>query len=165
MALLGHMRFISVDGHVIGHRGHRFGDGQTGSPSGTQRNCSASLRVRIGLLDVAGSTGHGASWVAETDLPQVGGKDPPDHDEAYWLYGYDPATNFDLPPCKSQGQTRPPRVLAGSVQARRRKSSSTVRVVHVTVRRRTRSRQRARMTASESQPSISLFDVRLGLVR
>jgi len=30
-------------------------------------------------------------WPPETDLPQVGYQDPPDHLEAYWLYGYDPA--------------------------------------------------------------------------
>lgn len=29
---------------------------------------------------------------AETDLPQVERKDPPDHHEAYWLFGYDSAT-------------------------------------------------------------------------
>jgi hypothetical protein len=31
-------------------------------------------------------------WPPEIDLPQVGFKEPPDHHEAYWLYGYDPAT-------------------------------------------------------------------------
>ena len=31
-------------------------------------------------------------WPPETDLPQVGFKEPPDHHEAYWLYGYDPAS-------------------------------------------------------------------------
>jgi hypothetical protein len=29
-------------------------------------------------------------WPPETDVPQVGFKEPPDHHEAYWLYGYDP---------------------------------------------------------------------------
>ena len=29
-------------------------------------------------------------WPSETDVPQVGFKEPPDHHEAYWLYGYDP---------------------------------------------------------------------------
>jgi len=31
-------------------------------------------------------------WPPETDVPQVGFKEPPDHHEAYWLYGYDPAS-------------------------------------------------------------------------
>ena len=29
-------------------------------------------------------------WPPETDVPQVGFKEPADHHEAYWLYGYDP---------------------------------------------------------------------------
>jgi hypothetical protein len=29
-------------------------------------------------------------WPPRTDTPQVGFKEPPDHNEAYWLYGYDP---------------------------------------------------------------------------
>ena len=29
-------------------------------------------------------------WPPEADVPQVGFKEPPDHHEAYWLYGYDP---------------------------------------------------------------------------
>jgi hypothetical protein len=29
-------------------------------------------------------------WPPETDVPQVGFKEPSDHHEAYWLYGYDP---------------------------------------------------------------------------
>jgi hypothetical protein len=29
-------------------------------------------------------------WAPEADIPQVGFKEPPDHHEAYWLYGYDP---------------------------------------------------------------------------
>src|ERR1700758_2989394 len=36
-------------------------------------------------LDFAGP------WRPEADVPQVGFKEPPDHHEAYWLYGYDPA--------------------------------------------------------------------------
>src|ERR1700744_5167804 len=31
------------------------------------------------------------AWPPETDVPQVGFKEPPDHHEAYWFYGYDPA--------------------------------------------------------------------------
>ena len=31
-------------------------------------------------------------WPPEADLPQVGFKEPPDHHEAYWLYGYDPVS-------------------------------------------------------------------------
>src|ERR1700735_1388310 len=31
-------------------------------------------------------------WPPEGDLPQVGFKEPPDHHEAYWLYGYDPVS-------------------------------------------------------------------------
>ena len=30
-------------------------------------------------------------WPPEADVPQVGYQDPPDHLEAYWMYGYDPA--------------------------------------------------------------------------
>src|ERR1700727_3049495 len=33
-------------------------------------------------------------WPSEADLPQVGFKEPPDHHEAYWLYGYDPASGI-----------------------------------------------------------------------
>src|SRR3984885_13546792 len=29
-------------------------------------------------------------WPPHADVPQVGFKEPPDHHEAYWLYGYDP---------------------------------------------------------------------------
>src|ERR1700722_14757859 len=29
-------------------------------------------------------------WPPQADVPQVGFKEPPDHHEAYWLYGYDP---------------------------------------------------------------------------
>jgi hypothetical protein len=35
-------------------------------------------------LDFAGP------WPPAADAPQVGFKEPPDHHEAYWLYGYDP---------------------------------------------------------------------------
>ena len=31
-------------------------------------------------------------WPPEADIPQVGFKEPPDHHEAYWLYGYDPVS-------------------------------------------------------------------------
>ncbi|HEX3924758.1 MAG TPA: hypothetical protein VHY31_20905 [Streptosporangiaceae bacterium] len=31
-------------------------------------------------------------WPPATDVPQVGFKEPPDHHEAYWLYGYDPVS-------------------------------------------------------------------------
>src|ERR1700722_5735285 len=37
-------------------------------------------------LELAGA------WPPEADLPQVGFKEPPDHHEAYWLYGYDPVS-------------------------------------------------------------------------
>jgi hypothetical protein len=33
-------------------------------------------------------------WPAEADVPQVGFKEPPDHHEAYWLYGYDPVARM-----------------------------------------------------------------------
>ena len=33
-------------------------------------------------------------WPPQTDVPQVGFKEPPDHHEAHWLYGYDPATGI-----------------------------------------------------------------------
>jgi len=33
-------------------------------------------------------------WPPEIDVPQVGFKEPPDHHEAYWLYGYDPASGI-----------------------------------------------------------------------
>jgi hypothetical protein len=32
-------------------------------------------------------------WPPQADAPQVGFKEPPDHHEAYWLYGYDPDAN------------------------------------------------------------------------
>jgi hypothetical protein len=35
-------------------------------------------------------TGFSGSWRPEVDVPQVGFKEPPDHHEAHWLYGYDP---------------------------------------------------------------------------
>ncbi len=31
-------------------------------------------------------------WEPEIDVPQVGYKEPPDHHEAYWMYGYDPVS-------------------------------------------------------------------------
>jgi hypothetical protein len=33
-------------------------------------------------------------WPPQADVPQVGFKEPPDHHEAYWLYGYDPGTKI-----------------------------------------------------------------------
>jgi hypothetical protein len=33
-------------------------------------------------------------WRPETDVPQVGFKEPPDHHEAHWLFGYDPASGI-----------------------------------------------------------------------
>lgn len=33
-------------------------------------------------------------WRPEADFPQVGRKDPADHHEAYWLYGYDPGSGI-----------------------------------------------------------------------
>jgi hypothetical protein len=39
----------------------------------------------------AAATEFSGPWPLETDIPQVGFKEPPDHHEAYWLYGYDPA--------------------------------------------------------------------------
>jgi hypothetical protein len=43
--------------------------------------------------DAAAPPGLSGQWPPETDVPQVGFKEPPDHHEAYWLYGYDPATS------------------------------------------------------------------------
>jgi hypothetical protein len=39
-------------------------------------------------LDLAGP------WPPGADIPQVGFKEPQDHHEAYWLYGYDPASGI-----------------------------------------------------------------------
>jgi|SRR5271165_2201573 len=39
------------------------------------------------------AAGFSGSWQPEADLPQVGYQDPPDHLEAYWMYGYDPASH------------------------------------------------------------------------
>jgi hypothetical protein len=39
----------------------------------------------------AAGTGFAGSWRPEVDVPQVGYHDPPDHLEAYWMFGYDPA--------------------------------------------------------------------------
>ena len=44
--------------------------------------------------DTAAATGLSGAWPPETDIPQVGFKEPPDHHEAYWLYGYDPAAGI-----------------------------------------------------------------------
>jgi hypothetical protein len=33
-------------------------------------------------------------WPPDADIPQVGFKEPPDHHEAYWLYGYDPVSGI-----------------------------------------------------------------------
>jgi hypothetical protein len=35
-------------------------------------------------------TGLSGPWPLQADIPQVGFKEPPDHHEAHWLYGYDP---------------------------------------------------------------------------
>ncbi len=40
----------------------------------------------------AAAAGFSGSWPPEADVPQVGYQDPPDHLEAYWMYGYDPAS-------------------------------------------------------------------------
>jgi hypothetical protein len=40
------------------------------------------------------AAGFSGSWPPEADVPQVGYQDPPDHLEAYWLYGYDPASGL-----------------------------------------------------------------------
>ena len=44
--------------------------------------------------DAIAATELAGAWRPETDLPQVGFKEPPDHHEAYWLYGYDPASGI-----------------------------------------------------------------------
>ena len=45
-------------------------------------------------------------WPPEADVPQVGFKEPADHHEAYWLYGYDPdAQDRSLPvPRRREGR-------------------------------------------------------------
>jgi len=43
---------------------------------------------------MSATTGLSGPWPPETDVPQVGFKEPPDHHEAYWLYGYDPDTKI-----------------------------------------------------------------------
>ncbi len=40
----------------------------------------------------AAAAGFSGSWPPEADVPQVGYQDPPGHLEAYWMYGYDPAS-------------------------------------------------------------------------
>jgi hypothetical protein len=40
----------------------------------------------------AAGTGLSGGWPPEVDVPQVGYQDPADHLEAYWMYGYDPAS-------------------------------------------------------------------------
>jgi hypothetical protein len=42
----------------------------------------------------AAGTRFGGSWRPEVDLPQVGYQDPPDHLEAYWMFGYDPVARL-----------------------------------------------------------------------
>src|SRR3984957_20034550 len=44
--------------------------------------------------DAVPATGLSGAWPPGTDRPQVGFKEPPDHHEAYWLYGYDPASGI-----------------------------------------------------------------------
>ena len=39
----------------------------------------------------AADCGLSGPWPLEADVPQVGFKEPPDHHEAHWLFGYDPA--------------------------------------------------------------------------
>jgi len=53
--------------------------------SSTAADGSADNPAAYPAADLAGP------WPPDTDLPQVGYQDPPDHLEAYWLYGYDPA--------------------------------------------------------------------------
>ena len=40
----------------------------------------------------AAGTGFSGPWHPEVDVPQIGDHDPPDHLEAYWMFGYDPAS-------------------------------------------------------------------------
>ncbi len=42
-------------------------------------------------MSPAAAAGFSGAWPPEADVPQVGYQDPPDHLEAYWMYGYDPA--------------------------------------------------------------------------
>jgi len=44
-------------------------------------------------VSTTAAAGFSGSWQPEVDLPQVGYQDPPDHLEAYWMYGYDPASH------------------------------------------------------------------------
>ena len=39
---------------------------------------------------MSATTGLSGPWPPQADVPQVGFKEPPDHHEAHWLYGYDP---------------------------------------------------------------------------
>ena len=39
---------------------------------------------------MSAKTGLSGPWPPQADVPQVGFKEPPDHHEAHWLYGYDP---------------------------------------------------------------------------
>ena len=41
-------------------------------------------------MSTTAPAGLSGSWPPEADLPRVGYQDPPDHLEAYWMYGYDP---------------------------------------------------------------------------
>ena len=41
-------------------------------------------------MSTTAPSGLSGAWPPEADLPQVGYQDPPDHLEAYWMYGYDP---------------------------------------------------------------------------
>ena len=44
-----------------------------------------------GTAPIVADVGSAAGWTEDVDLPQVV-KDPPDHNEANWLYGYDATT-------------------------------------------------------------------------
>ena len=43
---------------------------------------------------MSATTGLSGAWPPEADIPQVGFKEPPDHHEAHWLFGYDPAAGI-----------------------------------------------------------------------
>jgi hypothetical protein len=43
-------------------------------------------------VSTTASTEFAHPWRPEVDVPQVGFREPPDHLEAYWLYGYDPVS-------------------------------------------------------------------------
>jgi hypothetical protein len=47
----------------------------------------------VRAVSTAAAAGLSGAWRPEIDVPQAGYQEPPGHLEAYWMYGYDPASH------------------------------------------------------------------------